>query len=328
MVTAIGESRSLTNDQIISALNDFSDGFFALDESLVVGYMNPAAEHSLGLAPGEAVGKTFGAAVPTSKDSVFGYAFQRCLAESSRLDFQTYFGSGSGAHWYDIRVSPADRGLSVRLRVLGDDSEAARNETLIRELSHRVKNSLAMISSLAEIELGAVEDECARESMKRLQGRIHATSLLYDKLSRTPGAMSIDMAEYLSDLAALVAENFSSDDRRIAFELELANLSLDPARAAALGLAANEAMTNSFKYAFSGGASGGRLRIRLSASKGIALFAVEDDGPGFPELFDPARDGDIGFALMSDKARELGGRLSTGRGAGGRGARIQISFPC
>jgi nitrate/nitrite-specific signal transduction histidine kinase len=54
---------------------------------------------------------------------------------------------------------------------------------------------------------------------------------------------------------------------------------------------------------------------------------VEDDGPGFAAGFDPARDGDIGFALMADKARELGGRLSAGSGPAGRGARVRISFP-
>ena len=113
---------------------------------------------------------------------------------------------------------------------------------------------------------------------------------------------------------------------RVKVELALSDFELDSSRAAALGLAANEAMTNSFKYAFEGPGEG-RLRIELSSLRGRVEFAVEDDGPGFPAGFDPLKDGDIGYALMADKARELRGRLTVGGGAGGRGARVQISFP-
>jgi PAS domain S-box-containing protein len=325
-MTARTRDGRLARDQLISAIDDFSDGFILLGEDLSFRYMNAAAERAFGRGRGEVLGKPFPEAFPTARGSVFEDAFARCAEGRERLDFQTFFGTGRGAKWYDVRVSPWEPGISVRIRELEDRGEEAERDRIVRELSHRVKNSLALIGSLANVESGAIKDAAAKDILERMQGRLHATSLLYDKLARAPGTDSIDVAEYLASLAALIAANFSDGSGRVRIELALSRLELEPGRAAALGLAANEAMTNSFKYAFAGTAEG-RLRVELSSSKGRAIFAIEDDGPGFPSGFDPSKDGDLGYALMADKARELGGRLAAGGGSSGRGARVQIDFP-
>ena len=319
--------RCLDYDQMLSAIEGFSEAFIAFDGDLAFKYLNAAAEHLLDRDRGELLGRSYLEAIPSARGSVFEDAAERCLAEGSRVDFQTFFGTSHAAHWYEVHVSPAEGGLTIHLRALDLVDEAtAEKDRVLREINHRMKNSLAVISSLVSLERDSVIDEAAREGLERLHGRIHATGLLYDKLARAQEPESIDAAEYIADLAALVDENFSTAEKRVRLELALSKIELDSERAAALGLVANEAMTNSYKYAFAG-ARRGLLKVELAVSGKKAIFAVEDDGPGFPAGFDPLRDGDIGFALMADKARELGGLLSTRSGEGGRGARVEIAFP-
>jgi PAS domain S-box-containing protein len=308
----------LANEQIMTALDDFSDGYMVFDEDLSFKYLNAAAERAFGHQREEVLGKPFSQAFPTARGSVFEDAFARCMGGGECLDFQTFFGIGAAAQWYDVLVSPGEMGISMRIRALEDRGETAEKERVVREFSHRIKNSLSVISSLASVESGSIKDEVARESLDRLQGRIHATSLLYDKLSRSEGSGSIDAAEYIAELASLIEASFSDGSGRVSMEFALSRLELDSKRASALGLAANEAITNSFKYAFAEGGRG-RIKVELALSRGRVLFAVEDDGPGFPCGFDPLRDGDIGYALLAEKARELGGKLTAGPGSGGQG---------
>lgn len=336
-VKATSIERRMAYDQILSAIDGFSEAFAMLDEELRFRFVNSEAERILGKPRDELEGAALFEAFPAAKGSIFDEAIARCVEGEELVEFQTFFGTGMDARWYAARVAPADKGASLHLRELeGSSSPESSGDAVVREMNHRVKNTLSLISSLARLEKDELEDEAAKEALGRLERRIEASGLLYDMLARSRGIDSIDAANYLADLAALISANFASIDGEVRLDLSLQSLVLDGKRAAALGLAANEAMTNSYKYAFASDRlrassctrpTAGTLKIRLSVSGKTAAFLVEDDGPGFPAGFDPARDGDIGFALMIDKARELGGRLVAGPGSRGRGARVEISFP-
>jgi PAS domain S-box-containing protein len=158
----------VAHDLIMTAMDDFSDGFLVFDEELSFRYVNAAAERTLGLDRREILGKPFLRAFPSARGSVFEDAFRRCLGGSDRLDFQTFFGVDGEAGWYDVRVSPADSGVSVRLRRLDPLGGGAAKDWAATELSHRIKNSLSMIASLASLETSSVGDGAAREGLDRL----------------------------------------------------------------------------------------------------------------------------------------------------------------
>jgi two-component sensor histidine kinase len=199
------------------------------------------------------------------------------------------------------------------------EAELAAKDILLKELGHRVKNSFAIIASLASLEASRASAFGCAGALDRIRGSVDAMALLYDRLGAEGAGGEIDAADYLGEIYGLMAGAIAPAE----LELDLEPLFLDRRRATALGLAANEATTNAIKYAFSGG-RGGTLRVELRRDGDRARFAVEDDGPGFPPGFDAERDGDFGLDLLALEAGELGGTL---RLNGGPGARVEIDFP-
>lgn len=202
--------------------------------------------------------------------------------------------------------------------------ELAGKDLLLRELGHRVKNSLAVIASLADIESMAIVDPTAASSVERLKNRVAATALLYDKLETAQAGGMVPIHEYITDLVNLLVESLSASPEAIRVELRLEPLFLDPRQAGAIGLIVNEAVTNSFKYGLGRG-RGGVLRTELLAGRrGKWRLVIADDGPGLPPGFSIERDGDFGFCLIKAEAEELKGTLLLGKGPG---ARISVEFP-
>ncbi len=218
------------------------------------------------------------------------------------------------------------RRAAPRGKVAALEAELALREARLKELSHRVKNSFAILASLASLEASKPQAGCA-ESFNRLRGSVEAMALLYDRLAVSGPEELVDAASYLGEIYCLLAGSVEG----VELELELEPLSLDPRRATALGLAANEMGTNAIKYAFADRRKG-RLRVTLRREGGEISLAVEDDGPGFPRGFDPQRDGGFGLEFLALEARELGGELRLGSSRGSRrgrprGARIELAFP-
>lgn len=210
-----------------------------------------------------------------------------------------------------------------RVRPTVRKPQAPDNDILLRELIHRIKNSLAIISSIANIEAQSIKDPEARESVLRLQSRVAATALLYDRLSTGAGGGTVRLDTYLGNLAELLVESLAIDPSMVELELDLEALAVSPKIAGALGLLVNEAITNSFKY----GLATGRGRLRLSCrsiGRGQCRLLVSDDGPGFPPSTMAGEGRDFGFTLMALEAEELGGRLELEPGPG---AAIGLSFP-
>lgn len=195
----------------------------------------------------------------------------------------------------------------------------------LKELGHRVRNSLTVIASLACMESEGIEDAVAAASIERLKNRVAATALLYDRLDLEAGSSSIRVDQYLEEIVKLVVDSLSLAPGSVELRMELSPLRLGPKQAGALGLITNEAVTNAFKYGILAG--GGRtLRVVLGPlGRRFRRLLVEDDGPGFPGGFDPKTHGDFGLELMVAEAEGLGGALTATNGR--PGARIEVVFP-
>ncbi len=202
----------------------------------------------------------------------------------------------------------------------------AEKDLLLRELGHRVRNSLTVIASLANIESIDVKDKKAAASIERLKGRIEATALLYDRLETSQALGRLRVDSYIEELVVLLVASLAPSPESVALSLSLSPLTMGYKKAGAIGLIVNEAVTNAFKYGMDR-KKGGRLFVKLGPTRrGERHLVIEDQGPGFPKGFDPQRDGDFGLALMAGEARDLGGSFSIGK-AEGQGARIEVVFP-
>jgi len=204
------------------------------------------------------------------------------------------------------QFSSALKGSSLMQR---ERAVAREKETLLRELQHRVKNSLAVISSIIGIESRAAEGPYTREILDRIGSRISALGALYDALYDTGGIERIDLALYLGRVVDSAAESLGSDARGIAFERSLGHCAIDLKRAGYLGLIVNELVTDCLKHAFPDGRRG-RVGVRFERAGGNFILEVSDDGIGLPAGFDPERDKGFGLNLVALLARQLDGDVA------------------
>ena len=197
-------------------------------------------------------------------------------------------------------------------------------EVLLREIHHRVKNNLQVITSLLQLQSGYVHDPRDAAIFAECQARIHAMGLVHDRLYRSGNLATIDFSEHLRELAALIARGQADEAGRIrlSIESEPAEVNLDTA--IPLGLIAAELITNAYKHAFRD-RPGGCIAVRLGhdAARRLTL-SVEDDGAGLPAGFAPEQARTLGLRLIRALAGQLRAEFSIGPGAGGAKMRLVI----
>ena len=177
---------------------------------------------------------------------------------------------------------------------------------LIREISHRVKNSLSLVSALLNLQARTLAD-ASRSALEDAASRVQAVATVHDQLFRQADAREIELEPFLSNLAAAVA--MSAPEHRTSVDVEPLTVSADAA--IPIGLLVNELITNAYKYAYPEG-EGGEVRIsgeRLD--EGRYRLQVTDDGVGLPDGFDLAHRGDsLGLKVITSLAKQLGAGLT------------------
>lgn len=153
-------------------------------------------------------------------------------------------------------------------------------EFLIKEIHHRVKNNLQVLSSLLHLQSRHIQDEAALDAVREGQNRVDAMGLLHQKLYMGDNLAAVDMRDYLHELGDTLLDSFGLEDDRIQIIYHLEALRLDVDTAVPLGLMVNELVTNSLKYAFPGGRQG---VVEISLWKndaGKLCLRVADNGAG------------------------------------------------
>lgn len=179
----------------------------------------------------------------------------------------------------------------------------AAQDALMREMQHRVKNSLQLVASLIDIHAGTVED-ATKVSLSELKVRIESISSIHARLYRRKDMSLVDLDEYLRDLADDIVASFFRRGAGLRLETDLERVSVTPKLAVPLGLIASELIMNSLKYAFPGGAQG-TIALTLRRGRDGCELAVGDDGVGIPP--ERAEAGGFGTVLVKSLAEQVGG---------------------
>ena len=199
----------------------------------------------------------------------------------------------------------------------------AHKDALMREIHHRVKNNLQVISSLLNMQQRTLTDPAARAAMSDTRQRITALALIYRTLYQSPDLRRADVRQFLEELIAQLLSAEVGRGPLVRTELEVDPLVIDPDKLAPLALWAVEAITNAQKHAFDN--RGGTLRVRFKVGPEETTLEVEDDGPGLADA-SPDEGKGVGRTLMTAFARQLRGRSEVIR-ARGAGLIARLTFP-
>ena len=184
------------------------------------------------------------------------------------------------------------------------------NEVLLKEVHHRVKNNLQVISSLFNIQSGHIKDkEQAIRVFEESLNRIRSMAIIHEKLYKTREISKINFSEYLNDLTANIFRSYSSISSGIRIKIKADDILLNIDTAIPLGLIVNELVSNSIKYAFPDKREG-KILIEFHYDKGGSLLlVVVDNGIGLPEGLDIGNTESLGLQLVNTLVGQLKGTI-------------------
>ncbi len=188
-------------------------------------------------------------------------------------------------------------------------------DILLKEIHHRVKNNMQIISSLLDLQKNRMGDKQGIEMLDMCQKRIRTMALVHEKLYRSGNFSAVNFKEYLEDI---ISENTSlfSPGRNIDFRVESEDLFVSIGTAIPCALVVNELVTNSLKHAFAG-KERGSVSVRLHGKgNGEYMLTVQDDGVGFSKPVKEAHSSSLGLQLVQGLVKQLGGTISFETGAG------------
>jgi PAS domain S-box-containing protein len=178
-------------------------------------------------------------------------------------------------------------------------------EALLGEVHHRVKNNLALVLGLIEMQISKSNNDILRQELSEVQHRISAMSLIHEKLYKTSNFAKIDLSDYLQDLVKFLS-GFYSKGKTIKLHFDTEAVLTSTKKAIPVALIVNELITNSYKYAFKDKALG-NIYVSLKKHDASASLTIADDGPGLPEGMDLTKLNSLGFKLLNIFTKQLKG---------------------
>ncbi len=200
----------------------------------------------------------------------------------------------------------------------------AEKEVLLKEIHHRVKNNLQIISSLLNLQSRHAADGPAREMFKESRGRVKSMALIHEQLYESEDLARINSANYIQRLTADLFRSYKLNSNDVALSLNVSDVLLDVDAAIPCGLIINELVSNSLQHAFPAGRKG-EICVDLNAIEHDELaLTVSDNGVGLPESLDFRRSESLGLQLVNTLAEQLKGTIEH---TSNHGAEFKVTFP-
>jgi two-component sensor histidine kinase len=196
----------------------------------------------------------------------------------------------------------------------------AEKEVLLREVHHRVKNSLQIVLSIISMEARRAVEPEVRNAYEGIRERVRAISLIHDRLYEMESERHMDLGDYLSELVSYLGEGYG--EHPVQFEIKGGPVQLPMDFCLDIGLVVTELVINSYRHGQRAGTSGS-IWVRLILDGQVLRLEVTDNGPGFPRDFLPDTANSVGFKIVSSLIRSRNGRLQVSSDSG---ARVEVTF--
>ena len=188
-------------------------------------------------------------------------------------------------------------------------------EVLLKEVHHRVKNNMQVISSILNLQSSYVKDEYALNLLKECQNRIKSMAFIHESLYRTKNFEAVNFSEYLTTLSKNLVQTYVVSSKKVKLMLTLEELSLNLDASISCGLIINEIISNSLKYAFPNNRDG-IIFVTLKSKNNRVIIEAGDNGVGIPKQIDIKQTDTLGLQLVDTLVEQIGGKLTLERNKG------------
>lgn len=249
--------------------------------------------------------------------------------------FELYI-DGQHQHYKTVPLYDKDGGIPRILAVVENITQRKiaeqklkaslrEKELLLKEIHHRVKNNMAVIAGMLNLQAASFPDPKIKKILKNTHQRIHSMALVHENLYKSSDLAQIDFSRYLPELVKQIFQGTGISDEHITLKVDAGNTFLGVDSAIPLGLIINELVTNAIKHAFSSpNPTNGIVEIRLNEIDGGYLLTVSDNGVGLPEDIDSQSISSFGLYLVDLLCHQLSGELEIHRSGG---TTFRITFP-
>jgi PAS domain S-box-containing protein len=310
------------------------------DAAGIAVYVSPSVERILGYPYRHMLGRRADEFIQAEDFPAVARALQEARQahrRSLRLEYRFRHADGSFL-WLESEVLLYDdaegrpagsiissRDMTQRRRAEEALRESIREkEVLLKEVHHRVRNNMQVISSLLNLQARELPTPALRELFRESQNRIKALALVHEKLYRSSDLSRIDFADYAQSLVVHLFHILQADPERIRFEPQLEPIVLDIGLSIPLGLVINELVSNVLRHAFPDGRRGA-LQVRLERTgAGRGRLIVRDDGVGWAGAVDPQARESLGIQIVQTLVKQIDGTLTFGREGG---TAVEVEFP-
>jgi PAS domain S-box-containing protein len=197
-------------------------------------------------------------------------------------------------------------------------------EILLKEVHHRVKNNLQIISTLLDLQSENIHDRAALDAFRESQDRIRAMALIHERLYETSDMASIDFGRYIEALSGHLINSYLVEPERITLQVDAGGVSMGIDKAIPCGLIINELISNALKHAFPGDLPG-EIKVGFQRAKeGSIILRVDDNGVGLPAGLEITKTGTLGLQLVTMLTRQLRGSIEF---SVDNGLAVMVCFP-
>jgi len=202
-----------------------------------------------------------------------------------------------------------ERTARLKQSLSEQDELLAEKDVLMKEIHHRVKNNLQVISGLLELQSKSLDDETAKNTLREGRSRVRSIALIHQNLYQFENLNSIELKRFVNDLCRQIESVFKKLNK-VVINVDVPALYLDIDSAVPLGLILNELLSNSFKYAFNDDTPGEINLVIHTVAEGKYELIYSDNGPGLAKDFDLNRATTLGIQLINDLSRQIGGKVN------------------
>lgn len=240
------------------------------------------------------------------------------------LKFETVYTNKRGIqHWREVFVNPIKDEhenvieISCIAHDITDQKAAEENirqslkekEVLLKEVHHRVKNNLQVISSILNLQSSYVKDKKSLDLLLESQNRIKSMAFVHESLYQTKDFSNINFSSYVENICSNLVHSYSNPDNPPELIMDLDNIQLNLDTAIPCGLIINELISNALKYAFKGKAKG-KLTVQVAKQDDFLKIVIADNGKGLPDHIDFRNTESLGLQLVVTLVEQINGKIN------------------